>query len=96
MPLFAVTYAYGKETAAGRDEVRPRHREFLEQQFQQDVLRVSGPFGPGEDPGALLLIEADSKEAVAELLDGDPFATSGLVAERTIRQWDIVFGSLAR
>jgi uncharacterized protein len=93
MGTFAVTYAYSPATSAGRDEHRPRHVEFLQEQFDGGRLVKSGPFGPGEDPGALLIIEADSKADAEALMDQDPFYRQGLVEQRSIRQWNIVFGT---
>ncbi|MFP3462221.1 YciI family protein [Arthrobacter globiformis] len=93
MGTFAVTYAYTANSSAGRDEHRPRHVDFLQQQFDGGTLVKSGPFGPGEDPGALLIIESDSKADVEALMDQDPFYRNGLVAQRSIRQWNVVFGA---
>jgi hypothetical protein len=36
-------------------------------------LLVSGPFGPDEAPGALLLFRADDKAHVDALIEKDPF-----------------------
>ncbi|MBB6627364.1 hypothetical protein H5V45_08530 [Nocardioides sp. KIGAM211] len=85
MSYFAVTYAYTDDTAA-RDELRPAHREFL---AAQATLALSGPT---DDDGALLLFEAGSADEVATLLDEDPFATAGLVAERSVVGWNPVLG----
>ena len=95
MGTFAVTYAYAANSSAGRDEHRPRHVEFLQEQFDGGRLLKSGPFGPDEDPGALLIIEAGSKADVEALMNQDPFYLNGLVEQRTIRQWNIVFGAHA-
>lgn len=93
MGTFAVTYAYSAATSARRDEHRPRHVAFLQEQFDDGRLVTSGPFGPGEDPGALLIIQADSKADAEALMDQDPFFRHGLVEHRSIRQWNIVFGA---
>jgi uncharacterized protein YciI len=93
MPTFAVTYSYTVGTAAGRDQHRPRHVEFLQSQFVGGRLVKSGPFGPDEAPGALLLINGESKADVEALMDQDPFFQNNLVEERSIRQWNIFFGA---
>ena len=95
MGTFAVTYAYSANSSAGRDEHRPRHVEFLREQFDGGLLVKSGPFGPEEEPGALLIIEADSKADVEALMDQDPFYRNGLVEKRSIRQWNVVFDTNA-
>jgi uncharacterized protein YciI len=55
---------------------------------------MSGPYGSGP-AGALLLVRAESPDAVEAVLDEDPFATSGLIADRTMRPWTPVFGPWA-
>lgn len=93
MPTFAVTYSYSDATCTARDEHRPHHVEFLRSQFESGRLVKSGPFGPKEEPGALLLVTGDTKADVQELMDQDPFFGRGLIEERTIRQWNIFFGA---
>lgn len=90
---FAVTYQYAPDSAEARDEHRPRHVEFLQSQFDGGRLLTSGPFGPEEDPGALLIVAGRDKAEVQALMDQDPFHRHGLVAERRIRQWNIFFGA---
>lgn len=92
MATFAVTYTYSDATSADRDELRPRHVEFLQAQYEAGRLVVSGPFGPEEDPGALLMVAGGSKDEVAALMDQDPFMVKGLIEERRIRQWNLFFG----
>jgi uncharacterized protein len=93
MPTFAVTYQYAAGSAEVRDEHRPRHVAFLQSQFDGGRLLTSGPFGPAEDPGALLIFAGEDKAQVEALVNQDPFHLNGLVAERQIRQWNIFFGA---
>ena len=53
---------------------------------------MSGPLG-GDEPGALLVFTAADAEEVAELLDKDPFWPLGLITERAIRPWTLVYGA---
>ncbi|MBT2555945.1 YciI family protein [Arthrobacter sp. ISL-5] len=93
MPTFAVTYAYSDSSSAARDAARPRHVEFLKTQFESGRLIKSGPFGPEEAPGALLIFAGDSKADVEALMNQDPFHQAGLIDERTVRLWNIFFGA---
>lgn len=93
MPTFAVTYTYSGSSSPQRDETRPAHVEFLQAQFDGGRLLQSGPFGPQESPGALLVISAESKADAEALMNQDPFHRAGLIRERTIRQWNIFFGA---
>ena len=93
MATFAVTYTYSHATSADRDVIRPVHVEFLQAQFDGGRLLKSGPFGPAETPGALLILTAETKADVESLMDRDPFHQAGLIEERVVRQWNIFFGA---
>ena len=85
MPHFLVRYHYTDDTAA-QDVVRPRHRDFL-----RTLPGLLGS-GPTDDNGAALVFESDSAEAVGALLDPDPFAAAGFIAERSVVGWTLVIG----
>ena len=91
MSLFAVTYHYSAEPneLAG---LRPAHREFTAKLFDDGVLVTSGPFI--DYAGALLLVKAESVEAVSALLDNDPFDIAGFIGERVILQWNPLYGRM--
>jgi uncharacterized protein YciI len=93
MATFAVTYTYAPGTDAERDTHRPVHREFLGTLHERGRLRISGPVDGGT--GALLILDGTSAEEVASVLDDDPFRAEGLIADRTVQEWEIVFGRLA-
>jgi uncharacterized protein YciI len=93
MTIFAVTYRYSDDVAT-RDALRTEHRDYLRGLADQGLLLVSGPFGPDEPAGALLLFRADDKAHVDELIDKDPFTTSGVIAEATTAEWEPVIGPL--
>ncbi len=93
MSFFAVEYVYSP--AADADDVRPAHRAYLRQLAESGDLVASGPFVGPKTPGALLIMRADHRDRVADLLDRDPFVTSGVVATRTITEWDPVIGVFA-
>lgn len=92
MAVFAVIYRYTADHGR-RAEVRPIHRQFLEELGEANLC--TGPFGPEEDAGALLLIRAESKDEAVSLTDADPFRVHGLVTDVSARQWLPAIGSLA-
>lgn len=92
MGMFAVTYTYAPGSETDRDTYRPEHKDFLTSLHENGTLRISGPLDGGS--GALLVLEGSSSEEVASILDEDPFHRHGLIGERTIREWSIVFGGL--
>lgn len=90
--VFRVEYRYDPALAAKRDELRPAHRAFLGELFDAGTILIAGPFTDGT--GGLFLVRGESAEAVGTLLDADPFAQAGLVAERRINPWTQIFGTL--
>ncbi len=93
-PIFAVQYSYGAgaEAAAQRDEHRPAHRDFLVS--LGPAMAAAGAYT--DDPtGALLLIKAESAEAVHALLEDDPFNVHGLIASVRVNQWSCAIGDRA-
>lgn len=93
MTIFAVTYRY-TEDAETRDRVRPEHRDYLRELADQGFVLLSGPCGPSEAPGALLLFRAEDKDQIAQLVAKDPFMANGVIAETTITEWEPVIGPL--
>ncbi|MQY38733.1 hypothetical protein SRB17_67460 [Streptomyces sp. RB17] len=92
MTIVAVTYRYTDDVAR-RDGVLPQHRDWLRRFADQGVLLVSGPYGPDEPRGALLLFRAE-KAQVRALLEKDPFAVAGVIARTEIAVWEPVIGSV--
>jgi uncharacterized protein YciI len=93
MTIYAVTYRYSDDVAT-RDRVRPEHREYLGGLADQGHLLLSGPFGPDEPAGALLIFRAADKAEVGAWIGKDPFTAAGLIASSEIAEWDPVLGPL--
>ncbi|MCW2830732.1 MAG: hypothetical protein JWP31_1424 [Aeromicrobium sp.] len=93
MPYFATTYLYVADSDQARDTVRPAHRDYLGELTEQGRLLLSGPYVGGQ-PGALLVLDADSEDVVRELTTRDPFVLEGLVEQITVRTWQPVSGRL--
>ena len=88
MAIFAVLTTY--DDREERDRVRPSHRAFLQEQLDRGALISGGPFA--DDSGALLLFEAESEEALQEIVDQDPYTQNeGCLGSLTIREWNRVF-----
>lgn len=96
MPHFAVTYAYA-DRSDDLDTHRPAHRAFLSDLHARGDLVVSGPYRgrDGGVPGALLIVVAADFATAGRLLDDDPFALMGLIATRSVNEWNPVIGTLA-
>ena len=92
MAVFAVTYKYVDDSDAV-SAVRPTHRAWLAERLAAGDLLASGPMI--DMPTALLIWRAESLESISQLLNDDPFDIAGLIEERTIAQWNPVFGPWA-
>lgn len=90
MAIYCVEYRY-TDDSAGRDAHRAAHRGYL---ADQAGLLVSGPYA-GEPAGALIVLRAESLAEVEQIMGADPFQREGLVAERTIREFNPVLGPAA-
>ncbi len=80
--------------AAKVNAVRPLHRAYETQLLAEGKLAFGGPITDGS--GALIVYEAESKEAAEALLKADPFCREGVFASWTIRPWKIVFADWSR
>ena len=89
MAVFAVTYRYSAEPD-DLNLVRPSHRAWLAEHLEEGTLLASGPMV--DNPTALLIWRAESLELLSSLLDQDPFDIAGYIGERTITEWNPVFG----
>jgi uncharacterized protein YciI len=69
--------------------VRPVHREYLTKLRDTGKLVISGPLT--DRGGALIVLEAESKEEAAAIVDADPFAKSGVFKSWVIRPWNPIF-----
>jgi uncharacterized protein YciI len=84
-----VTYTTDKAKITA---LRPLHREYLSELFNQGKLVTAGPFT--DDSGALFVYEADSSEAATAIAAEDPFSTGGVFARFELKPWKIVFSNL--
>ena len=88
MATFAVMITFGD--AQKRAAVRPAHRGFLREHHEAGRLLESGPYA--DDSGALFIYQAESEEALRELIAQDPYyLNSGVITKTEIKEWTIVF-----
>jgi uncharacterized protein YciI len=69
--------------------IRPVHRQYLTELREKGKLAISGPFTEGG--GALIVLEADSKEEAEALVQADPFTKAGVFLSYVIRPWNPIF-----
>jgi uncharacterized protein YciI len=94
MPIYAVEYTYSGDEDA-RDRSRPEHRAYLASLAEQGVVLASGPFAPGQAPGALVVVSAESKEEVRRVVEDDPFRVHGVLKDYRVTEWEPIIGRWA-
>jgi uncharacterized protein YciI len=87
VPWFVVETKYVPERYKA---VRPAHREYLKALADEGTVAVAGPIGA--DVGGLMLFRAENAEELQKLLDADPYHVEGVLAERTVREFNPVIG----
>ncbi len=92
---FAVTYSYSPDVTL-QDTTRPAHLAHLHRLVDAGTLVASGPWGPDDARGGLLIFRADNRAAVQAIVDRDPFTVRGVVASSEIREWVPLLGSAAQ
>ncbi len=92
---FVVMYLYSPDVAL-QDATRPAHLAHLRRLLDAGTLIASGPWGPGDARGGLLVFRAEDRAAVQAIVDVDPFTTEGVVATSEIREWMPLLGPAAQ
>lgn len=93
MAFFLVTMTHPDGEGWGRHVVP--HVAFLQGLIEAGKIRASGPVtGLGKRAG-FIIVTADNREEVEQLIANDPFAIEGLIDELTILAWDPMFGAFA-
>ena len=63
------------------------HTAFIDQLVDEGFIVVGGPLP--DEGGAVLVVRADSEEAVRDRLRHDPWYVHGILAPPNVRRWDI-------
>lgn len=88
MAKFMLIAAYPSEKSGERQEVRPRHREYLKELVDKGKLFASGPWA--DDSGACIIYEAVDEAEVRALFAADPFSRSGVATMVSVNEWKLV------
>jgi uncharacterized protein YciI len=84
---FAAVIEYTQDKAKIAQH-RPEHRQYLTQLRERGQLAAAGPF-----TDALIIYEADSREAAEALVRGDPFNRNGIFLSHELRPWNPVLAN---
>ena len=89
--LYVVLFTDNRDRADVRQRLMPAHLAFLVR--HQARIRAAGPLLEDDARGAggLWLVDADSSQAVMELVRADPFWPAGLRQDVRVLRWLQVF-----
>ncbi len=93
MPFFVVTMSH--PDGEGWGKYLHAHIEYLRFLIEQGRLRASGRLKGKPLRSGFLIFTATTQAEVEALIEQDPFAKEGLIAELTIHEWDPLFGVFA-
>ena len=93
--LFVVIRAHGEPWLAGRPLEQQlgwdAHARFMEALFDDGFVVLAGLLGADDE---LLVVRADSEDAVLARLAADPWTQSGLLVTTRVALWTLRLGSL--
>lgn len=90
--IYAVQYTYVAGLGDERDVHRAAHRDFLT--GLGPAMVAAGAY-VDQPSAALLLVRADTEEAVRDALEADPFNRNGLIESTTVHEWTCAVGEQA-
>ncbi len=89
LTLFVIIGYDAPDAKEKRPQHRPAHLRHLEPPAAAGKVLLAGPFTDGT--GSLIVVEAESREAVWELLARDPYVTNGVFNRVEVRPFLQVF-----
>jgi uncharacterized protein len=90
MPIFAVHYTYIDDPDRVQRH-RPDHRAYL--QTLDGELLACGPLVEPPPAGGLLIFDVDSYYRMQEIVENDPFKTSGVLRDHSVQTWSLFIGA---
>jgi uncharacterized protein YciI len=87
--LFAIIGHDAPDAKEKRPQHRPAHLQHLEPLATAGKVILAGPFTDGS--GSLIVIEAESREAVWTLVASDPYVVNGVFNRVEVRPFMQVF-----
>ena len=87
MARFVLQFDYSDPDLRAR--VRPRHLDYVAKLHESGQVVAAGPYDDGS--GALIVYEAADEAEARSLVDGDPYASEGVMSAPVLRGWNVLF-----
>jgi uncharacterized protein YciI len=91
---YILTYEFSAAYATRRGEYRQRHLDYAWAAVERGELLLGGAVGEPISQ-ALLVFTVDSPGTVEQFAQADPYVTSGLVKDWSVKPWHTVVGAAA-
>ena len=89
MPKFVMWGRYCENALEKRTPYREEHLKGLAEQKEKGILTALGP--TTDNAKVFAIYEADSKETVKQLVEGDPYWKNNIWTDYAIYEWNQVF-----
>jgi uncharacterized protein YciI len=90
---YALEYIYVPDILEKRGPYRPEHLELAQGLQKAGKMIGGGPYSPAT-PGALFVFEDSNDDVVKKFVNDDPYVKNGLVTSWTIKEWNVLIGSI--
>jgi uncharacterized protein YciI len=90
----ALTYRLVEDYLERREPLREEHLGLARSAQERGDLLLGGAFADPADT-ALLIWSGGAREAIDRFVEQDPYVRHGLVADWSVRPWNVVVGTLA-
>jgi len=70
------------------------HISYLKTLIDNGTLLASGPVKGSPLRAGFIIFQADTAQAIQDLINDDPFARENIISAMTIEEWDPLFGAL--
>ena len=70
------------------------HARFIDNLVEDGFMVMGGPLS--DEGGAMIIVSADSEQAVRDRLKDDPWTTHGILQLESVRRWEIFVDELHR
>ncbi|WP_062306894.1 YciI family protein [Demequina subtropica] len=86
MSLYAIHYVYD-ERADERAARRPEHLAHFRTLADAGTVTAIGRYGDDLEPGALIIVDVETRQDAERIIAGDPYVRAGLVPRHSVREW---------
>lgn len=93
LKTFLLEYKYVDNMAEKRTPHRAEHIALAQKLIETNQIVAGGAYVPDLD-GAMFIFKSSSRSVVEDFVKKDPYVKHGLVPKHSIKEWNVVVGSI--